>query len=81
MTGQTTQYHYGTPSIITTTTVKTNKIYVDISNVVLNSNAENININDTITDISSTKLRNKIDKKMLPCKIYNYIVEKGIYNV
>ena len=38
-------------------------------------------VNDTITDISSTKLRNKIDKKMLPCKIYNYIVEKGIYNV
>lgn len=34
-----------------------------------------------ITDISSTKLRDKIDKNLLPQKVYNYIIEKGIYNV
>lgn len=38
-------------------------------------------IDSDITDISSTKLRKKIDKKLLPEKIFNYIIKKGIYNV
>ena len=38
-------------------------------------------ISDRITNISSTKLRNKIDKNLLPEKVYDYIIEKGIYNV
>ncbi|MDO4607718.1 MAG: nicotinate (nicotinamide) nucleotide adenylyltransferase [Clostridia bacterium] len=38
-------------------------------------------INNEITDISSTKLRQKVDKSLLPTSIYNYIIEKGIYNV
>ncbi len=38
-------------------------------------------LSDKITDVSSTKLRNKIDKNLLPQKVYDYIVEKGIYNV
>jgi len=37
-------------------------------------------IDDKITNISSTKLRNKISKEYLPPKIYDYIIEKGIYN-
>lgn len=43
--------------------------------------AEIMVIKDTITDISSTKLRKKIDKNLLPVKVYEYIAEKGIYNV
>ena len=38
-------------------------------------------INRNITDISSTQLREKIKKELLPQKVYNYILEKGIYNV
>lgn len=38
-------------------------------------------IDDKIADISSTKLRKKVDKNLLPQKIYDYIIEKGIYNV
>lgn len=38
-------------------------------------------IENKITNISSTTLRQNIDKTLLPQKIYNYIVEKGIYNV
>ncbi len=38
-------------------------------------------INQKITDISSTQLRQYIDKKLLPESVYNYILEKGIYNV
>ncbi len=38
-------------------------------------------IDDNITDISSTDLRQKISKDLLPENIYKYIVEKGIYNV
>lgn len=34
-----------------------------------------------VTDISSTKLRKRIDKNLLPPSIYDYIVNKGIYNV
>lgn len=34
-----------------------------------------------ITNISSTQLRSKIKENLLPKKIYEYIVEKGIYNV
>ena len=34
-----------------------------------------------ITNISSTKLRQKIDKNLLPKKIYEYIIQKEIYNV
>lgn len=34
-----------------------------------------------ITNISSTKLRKKIDDNLLPKKIYEYIIQKGIYNV
>lgn len=38
-------------------------------------------ITNKITDVSSTKLRKKIDKNLLPQKVYDYIIEKGIYNV
>ncbi len=38
-------------------------------------------INSKITDISSTELRKKIDKNLLPKKVYKYIIQKGIYNV
>lgn len=38
-------------------------------------------IEQDITNVSSTELRNKIDKNLLPEKIYEYIVQKGIYNV
>ncbi len=38
-------------------------------------------INKKITDVSSTILRNKIDKSLLPREIYEYIIQKGIYNV
>ena len=37
-------------------------------------------INDSITNISSTQLRCKIDENFLPQKVYEYIVQKGIYN-
>lgn len=40
-----------------------------------------ITVEDTITDVSSTMLRKKIDKDLLPVKVYEYIKEKGIYNV
>lgn len=38
-------------------------------------------VNDKITDVSSTELRDNINKHLLPPKVYNYIIEKGIYNV
>lgn len=38
-------------------------------------------INDKIKNVSSTELRSSIDKSLLPKKVYNYIVKKGIYNV
>lgn len=34
-----------------------------------------------IPDVSSTEFRNNFDKSLLPQKIYDYITEKGIYNV
>ncbi len=40
-----------------------------------------IAIDDKITNISSTKLRKNIDKDLLPHKVYDYIIKKGIYNV
>ncbi len=43
--------------------------------------AQIVVVKDNITHVSSTKLRKKIDKSLLPQKVYNYIVEKGIYNV
>ncbi len=43
--------------------------------------ADIIVIDKKITDISSTKLRKKINKNLLPQKVYDYIIEKGIYNV
>ncbi len=50
-------------------------------NRLTNYGAEIMVIENEITDISSTKLRQKIDKNLLPPKIYDYIVKKGIYNV
>ena len=47
----------------------------------VNSGAKITVLNVPITDVSSTKLRNKIDKNLLPKKVYDYIVHKGIYNV
>ena len=38
-------------------------------------------LDDNITNVSSTMLRKKIDKSFLPRKIYEYIIQKGIYNV
>ena len=38
-------------------------------------------IENEITNVSSTELRNKINKNLLPKKIYEYIIQKGIYNV
>ncbi|MBR3591391.1 MAG: nicotinate (nicotinamide) nucleotide adenylyltransferase [Clostridia bacterium] len=43
--------------------------------------ADIIVIENKITNISSTKLRKRIDKSLLPKKVYDYIIEKGIYNV
>lgn len=38
-------------------------------------------INDyPFVDISSTKLRNKLDKNYLPTEIYNFIIENRLYN-
>lgn len=45
------------------------------------SGADIITVDGKITNISSTKLRKKIDKNLLPKKVYDYIIEKGIYNV
>lgn len=42
----------------------------------------NVKIFDAdITSVSSTQLRKKLDEKLLPTKIYQYIIQKGIYNV
>ncbi len=38
-------------------------------------------IDKNITDISSTRLRQRIDKSLLPECIYDYIIKRGIYNV
>ncbi|MBQ8203314.1 MAG: nicotinate (nicotinamide) nucleotide adenylyltransferase [Clostridia bacterium] len=40
-----------------------------------------IPIYDEITEVSSTELRCKLKRQLLPDKIYDYIVNKGIYNV
>lgn len=37
-------------------------------------------IDAKITDVSSTELRNKLIPELLPPKIYDYIIEKGLYN-
>ena len=34
-----------------------------------------------IPDVSSTEFRNNLNKSLVPQKIYDYITEKGIYNV
>lgn len=47
----------------------------------LDFNAHITVLDDEITNVSSTKLRKKIEKELLPPKIYDYIVKKGIYNV
>ena len=47
----------------------------------VSSGAKIIALQIPITDVSSTHLRNKIDKDLLPEKVYKYIVQKGIYNV
>lgn len=46
-----------------------------------NYGADIIVLEKNITNVSSTMLRENIDKKLLPQKIYDYIIEKGIYNV
>lgn len=38
-------------------------------------------IESDITDVSSTDLRKKIKRELLPKKVYEYITEKRIYNV
>lgn len=38
-------------------------------------------VDSNITNISSTQLRQKIKKELLPQKVYDYIVQKGIYDV
>ena len=38
-------------------------------------------IDAQITNVSSTMLRQKINKNLLPTSVYDYIVKKGIYNV
>ncbi len=50
-------------------------------NRLTNFGAEIKIIETQITNISSTELRKKIDKNLLPQKVYDYIIEKGIYNV
>ncbi len=37
-------------------------------------------LQDKITDVSSTALRNHLDKSLIPSKIYEYIVSEGIYD-
>ncbi len=34
-----------------------------------------------ITDVSSTELRHRLNKKLLPEKVYDYIIKKGTYDV
>ena len=46
-----------------------------------NHGAEIFVVDDKITEISSTMLRKEIKKDLLPEKVYNYIIQKGIYNV
>lgn len=38
-------------------------------------------IDKKITDVSSTQLREKLNEELFPTKIYDYIIQKGIYNV
>ena len=49
-------------------------------NRLTNYGAKIIVVESNITDISSTRLRQKLDKNLLPKKIYEYIIQKGIYN-
>ena len=42
--------------------------------------AEILVINTPIPDVSSTEIRNALKKELLPPKIYDYIIEKGLYN-
>lgn len=50
-------------------------------NRLTNNGANIIVVDSNITNISSTRLRQKIEQNLLPEKIYDYIVQKGIYNV
>ncbi len=37
-------------------------------------------INKDITGVSSSEMRKGIKKELMPKKVYNYIIEKGLYN-
>lgn len=45
-----------------------------------NLGAEIIAVDKKIISVSSTQLRENINKNLLPEKVYNYIIKKGIYN-
>lgn len=46
----------------------------------IRSGANIIVLNKNITSVSSSELRKKIDKKLLPQEIYDYITKTGLYN-
>ena len=45
-----------------------------------NLGAEIIAVDKKIISVSSTQLRENLNKNLLPEKVYNYIIKKGIYN-
>lgn len=45
-----------------------------------NLGAEIIAVDKKIISVSSTELRENLDKNLLPEKVYNYIADKGIYD-
>ena len=54
--------------------------FMDAYNRLTKLGADITVINDNITSVSSTQLRSKLDMNLLPNKIYEYIIQKGIYN-
>lgn len=54
--------------------------FSDAYNRLTKLGADILIVEKEITSVSSTQLRKKLDKELLPINVYNYIVEKGIYN-
>lgn len=50
-------------------------------NRIISLGAKVTTIDVNITNVSSTQLRKNLDKNLLPAKVYDYIMQKEIYNV
>ena len=50
-------------------------------NRIISLGAKVTTIDVNITNVSSTQLRKNLDKNLLPAKVYEYIMQKEIYNV